>query len=96
MILVLMITAVAIVVMVGIIKGIFPLSAKNVPKRMSGRTYTFVGSVYAFSAIAILSVMMVINPSDAYNSSLYGIGLGLVTIISSVLLRLYRSYSYGE
>lgn len=95
LILTLMVTAISIIVVVGIITNLFPFK-KKLPVRMSGRGYVFIGSAYAFGAIAILSVMMVITPSNAYNSSLYGIGLGLVVIISSLLLRIYRSYAYGE
>ncbi len=96
MILVLMVTAISAVVAVGIIRGTIPFRNRKPPKGISGRGYTFVGSLYGFVAFAILSMMMVIPPTDVYNSSLYGIGLGLIFIISSSLLRLYRSYAYRE
>lgn len=94
-ILTIMIAAISAVTVAAIIKGILPFE-KKLPKPITGKTYTFIGSAYAFGGIAILSIMMVIKPTDAYNSSLYGIGLGLVVIISGILLKIYRSYAYGE
>lgn len=96
MILVLMITAISALVVVGIIKGLIPFKNRKPEKGLSGRAYTFVGSLYGFVTVAILAVMMVIPPTDVFNSSLYGIGLGLICIIASSLLRLYRSYNYRE
>lgn len=96
MILMIVITAITAVVIAGMIKGIFPIVRNKPEKKLSGRAYTVIGSVYTFAAVVILSVMMVISPTSAYNSSLYGIGLGLVTIIASILMRLYRGYVFGE
>lgn len=96
MILMLMVTAISAVVVAGIIMGMIPFKNRKIEKGLSGKEYTFFGFLFGFAAFAILGVMMVIPPTSAYNSSLYGIGLGLIFIIASALLRLYRSYAYGE
>lgn len=96
MVLMLMVTAISALVAVGIFMGMIPFKDRKPAKRLSGRWYTFFGFLFGFVAFGTLGIMMVIPPTSAYNSSLYGIGLGLIFIISSTLLRLYRSYSYGE
>ncbi len=89
-----MVTAILAVIAYGIVKGVF--KDKKDPRPMTARAYTFAGSLYAFGAVVILGLMLVIKPEGAYNASLYGIGLGLLLIISSMLLRIYRLNAYEE
>lgn len=96
MIVLLVITVLLVVSAIAMILGILPEITWKSDKRMSGSSYTFLGAGYAFCAIALVSVMMVISPYGVYNGSLYGIGLGLLFIIMAAMLRLYRSYVYHE
>lgn len=96
MIITLVITAILVVIAAALILGILPEITQKPEKRMSGSSYTFLGAGYAFCAIALVSIMMVIPPDGSYNGSLYGIGLGLLFIIFAALTRLYRSYVYYE
>ncbi len=84
-----------IMLVYGIMHGIIPRPAKP-RKRLADREYTFFGAAYVFAAMIPLTVMMYIPPTGVTFSSLYGIGLGIVFIISSMLIRIYRSYAYDE
>ncbi len=97
MILLLMSMAISLTVAVAYLRGVLPLQiGQPEGRRLRGKTYTFIGSVYTFAGIAILGVMLAITPNSIYNNSLYGVGLGLLFLIAFGLLRLYRSFAYGE
>ncbi len=75
---------------------IYGIRKSEEPKRLSGKGYVIFGGIYGFLAIAIVSMISIIPPTTTLNQSLYGIGMGLLFLIASAYIAIYRSHEYNE
>jgi len=80
----------------GLYALIYGLKVNTERKRLSNKGYILFGSVYAFLAIAILSIISVIPPTTIENQALYGFGMGLIFVLGGAFIKLYRSYVFNE
>ena len=95
LILTLMVTAISATVVIALARGIFT-QKPDVFRPMSRGAYTIMGSGFTASAIFILFEISIINPVTVFNTSLYAIGLGVILLIGSALIRMYRAMFYRE
>ncbi len=74
------------------------LPRKSMPKTnlVGKKGHMIAGAGFAFSAVAILSIVSVIPPDDSFNNALYGIGLGIIMLLVGGIIRIMRSSELGE
>ena len=74
------------------------LPRKSMPKinLVGKKGHMIAGAGFAFSAVAILSVISVIPPDNSFNNALYGIGLGIIMLLVGGIIRIMRSSELGE
>jgi quinol-cytochrome oxidoreductase complex cytochrome b subunit len=63
---------------------------------MSGKWHVVFGSIYAFIAVFIISIISSFPPTVIKYQALYGIGMGIILILSAAFIKLYRSYVFKE
>jgi len=63
---------------------------------MSGKWHVIFGSIYAFIAVFIISIISSFPPTVIKYQALYGIGMGIILILSAAFIKLYRSYVFKE
>jgi quinol-cytochrome oxidoreductase complex cytochrome b subunit len=90
------ITVISLVVAVAFAMEKLPRDSKIGSPLIGRKGHLLAGTGFAFAAIVILSMISVITPSNSYNNSLYGIGLGVLLILVGGIIRLYRSTELGE
>lgn len=92
MIILLVLLAISSLVTYSLVYGV----KTSVPAKLSSRGYVVFSGIYGFLAIAIISIISVIPPTNTFNQSLYGIGMGLIFFIAGGFIMLYRSHVYNE
>lgn len=63
---------------------------------MKGSYYMAYSGGFAMSAVAIVYVISGIPQDSLTNGSLYGIGLGILFLISGAMVKIYRKTQFGE
>ncbi len=76
--------------------SIYGVKRTGEQKKLSGKGYVVFGGLYGFLALAIISIISVIPPTTTFNQSLYGVGLGLLFLLGTAFIALYRSHAYNE
>ncbi|MCW6168678.1 MAG: cytochrome bc complex cytochrome b subunit [Thermoplasmatales archaeon] len=90
------ISALAIFSTVAFALGKLPRKSTPKTKLVGKRGHMIAGAGFAFSAVAILSIVSVIPPDDSFNNALYGIGLGIIFLLVGGIIRILRSSELGE
>ncbi len=90
------ISALAVSVTVAFATKKLPRTHTEAKQLVGGRGHMIAGAGFAFSAVAILSMISVIPPNDSLNNALYGIGLGIILILIGAIIRIFRSSELGE
>ncbi|MEM0127224.1 MAG: cytochrome bc complex cytochrome b subunit [Thermoplasmatales archaeon] len=75
---------------------IYGVRREHTVKKLSPKGHIVFGGLFGFLAVAIISMISVIPPTNSFNQSLYGIGMGILFLIASSFVMLYRSLVYNE
>jgi quinol-cytochrome oxidoreductase complex cytochrome b subunit len=75
---------------------IYDIKRNEKSEMMSGRWHVAFGSVYAFVAVMIITIISSFPPTVIKYQALYGIGMGILLILAAAFVKLYRSYVYKE
>ena len=76
-------------------KGV-ELTLFNDSKKFMPFTYTIISAGLVFAAVAILTIISYLDPTNVAQESGYGIGIGLLLFISGTLIKIYRTTEYAE
>jgi len=89
-------TALTIFVTVAFALGELPRKYVEAKQLVGRKGHMIAGAGFAFSAVAILSMVSVIPPDNSVNNALYGIGMGIIFILVGGMIRIFRSSELGE
>lgn len=76
-------------------KGV-ELTLFNDDRKFRPFTYTIISAILVFAAVAILTIISFLDPTNVAQESGYGLGLGLLLFISGTLIKIYRTTEYAE